>query len=704
MKKRPDREFLLELGVEEIPSGLLPALEEQLEEIFLKELEERRILYSQISTFSTPSRLVVFGKLSLSNLPQVYEVQGPSSKVAFDQNGKPTQAYFGFLKSQQGQEKDLVIRETSRGKYLFLLKKEKPQKVEIILKEMIPQIISKFSLPKYMRWDNSGLKFIRPLRWMVVIYGDKFLRVKLGNLVSSNFTVIRRGGNFKKLKVENIKDYLKKLKREGVVISYRERKEKIQRALQKKADRLNAKVELIPELLSEVANLLESPAVIVCEFKEEFLNLPGVVLLASMAKYQRVFALRDKKNKFLNKFLAVIDSRAGKLNQVRSHYEFVLNARLWDASYFFREDSKQHLEEKVPQLKEIVLHQKLGSIYQKVELLREAGQRIAKILNLDQQESRALLRAIWLSKADLLTRMVYEFPSLEGVMGGIYARMFGEDEEVARAISEHYKPRTNEDDIPGSKLGALLSLLDKCFNLVGFLGIGEIPTGSEDPFALRRQIQALVRILIQYQLEIALEELVEIFFVLLENKLNLQKENLQKLFLNLCRERFQFLMKEEGFPPDLVIGVSKTNFSNLFEVYLRLRKLERIYQRKEFFMACKVVERTANIIKDEEVQLSIGLNREAFREPEEKQLLQAYLENKGRISELIESRAYDKAILLYAQAFYDIIHLFFDRVLVNVEDDSLRRKRKGLLYLINLLLSSRVADLKEMEVLKNARE
>ncbi|MDP8234699.1 MAG: glycine--tRNA ligase subunit beta, partial [Candidatus Saelkia tenebricola] len=541
-----------------------------------------------------------------------------------------------------------------------------------------------------------------PIRTLLIILGDKVLSLKDENFVFPDHVSIRCAGEYKKIKVKNIKDYFKRIEDEGIILSSCRRKEIIAELLNKEAKKLNASVYPNEELLLEVSNLVERPNILSCSFESKFLKLPKVVLLASMAKYQRVFALVDKNNNVLDKFLAIIEDAPQDASVIKNHYEFVLNARLKDADFFYQEDIKISLDSYVDGLKKVLLHNKLGSLFDKIKRLEAAAGEIGNILSLEKNESKNLLRAVYLSKADLLTRMVCEFPSLEGVVGGIYAKYFKENAEVVNAISEHYKPRTNDDDLADNKLGALLSMLDKIYNVIGIIGIGIIPSGSEDPFTIRRQIQSIIRILIQYDLGISLQDLFSAIHRVLKDTLTVDEERIKEVFLTIAQERFCVLMKDENMPQDLIHAVVSVNFKAPNEAYLRIKKMFAIYGKEDFFKTAKVAERTANIIKGEKDLDKEHLNQELFKEAEEQELWEAYLKHKDKVIEKIHNKEYDVAAVLYGEVFYDIIHRFFDRVLVNVEDYSLRRNRKVLMWLINDLLTQKVADLKGMEVLKDA--
>ncbi len=702
--KTQTKDFLLEIGVEEIPAGLVIAVKEQLAENFRKELKKNLLYAKDINSYATPQRLVLEAKLASQNEPEVKKIQGPSETIAFDAEKKPTAAYKGFLKSQGVRESDIKIERTPKGAYLVIEKREKAKKTEAILKEIIPQIILSIALPKYMRWDDSGFKFIRPLRWAVVIFGNSFLEINIGNVLSGDFSLVKKEGVLKRIKIKGINDYFKKIRQENVILDNSKRKDKIKQLICKNAEKIDAEIYFNPDLLSEVVNLVEQPAALVCDFNKEFLKLPEVVLLASMAKYQRVFALVDKDNLFLNKFIALTEGESKNRMQQKKHYEFVLNARLKDADFFFKEDVKENLENKTKRLDSILFHEKLGSVLDKIQALKEAAEFIAGILSLDKDKSAKLARALHLAKADLLTKMVYEFPSLEGVMGGIYARYFGETDDVASAIQEHYLPRTNEDGLPNAIIGALVSLLDKLYNVIGFLGIGIVPSGSEDPFTIRRQVQSIIRILIQYQLDITIDDLFSAIYKPLQSKFTVKEEKIKELFSTLCKERFQYLMREENIPQDLITAVIEVNFHMPSEVYLRIRKLLNIYKSKDFFAAAKVAERTGNIVKDANDLKAQYPDTSIFSDEKERKLFDIYLENKDEITAKIKNKEYAFAMTMYGKVFYDIIHSFFDTVLVNVEDEKIKKNRKVLLYLINELLKDKVADLKGMEVLKDGKQ
>ncbi len=696
-------DFLIELGVEEIPSHLVNSISEQFKDNFIKALDQARVIDKNIKAVATSRRLVLFGELDRESLSQEVIVQGPSEKIAYDKEGKPTQALSGFVKSQGASINDAFIESTDRGNYLFIKKREPSKRTERIIEDVLLDAILDISIPRYMKWDSSEFKFTRPIRSILIIFGTTILKGDFKGIKSSDFTLVREASEYKKVKVKSKADYLKKLKERGIILSYQDREDSIKKILDREAKKVGLSLYPSADLLTEVTNLVESPAVIVCSFNKSYLNLPDVVLLASMAKYQRVFALVDKESKLANQFLAVLDSNPKDRSSIKRHYEFVLDARLKDAALFYNEDIGNSLDSKIERLDGIVLHDKLGTLLDKTNRLKLIAFEISKIVGFDDKKSKDFIRSVELSKVDLLTKMVYEFPSLEGVMGGIYAKNQKESKSVSTAITEHYKPRSNDDALPSTELGALLSLVDKIYNVVGILGIGVVPSGSMDPFTIRRQIQSIVRMLIQYQLEISLENLFSLTFMLFKDSLSEDYDKVKNIFLSIAGERFTVLMADLGIGSDMVEAVSEVNFKVPSEVYLRLKQLLSIYDNKDFYKAIKVLERTSRIVKDKKELESLSLKEEFLKEREELELYRVYLDVKDKIIELIDNREYAKATILYGKSFYDIIDEFFNKVLVNVDEKVLRENRKLLLFEVNKLLTERVLSPKEMEVLKDAK-
>ncbi|MDP8216769.1 MAG: glycine--tRNA ligase subunit beta [Candidatus Kaelpia imicola] len=697
-------DFLIELGAEEIPSNLIESISEQFKDSFIATLckEGVKVERADIEAAATSKRLLLFGELNSESESKEVTLQGPSEKIAYDKDGKPTQALAGFVKSQGVLIEDAFIESTDRGRYLFIKKREKSRKTEDIIVQALLGIISDISIPRYMKWDSSSFKFTRPIRSILLIFGSTILKRDFNGIKSSDFTLIRESSSIKRVKVGSKEGYFKELKARGIVLSIKEREKRIKSLLDREAKKAGFKLYPQAELLAEVVNLVQSPAVIRCSFNKSYLKLPKVVLMASMAKYQRVFALVDKDSKLENQFLAVLDSSPKNKSSIRRHYEFVLDARLRDAALFYNEDIESSLDSRVERLKGIVLHDELGTLLDKTSRLKLMAKEISKILNFDDKKTKDFIRSVELSKVDLLTKMVYEFPSLEGVMGGIYAGHQRESKGVAAAIAEHYKPRSNDDSLPNTELGALLSLVDKLYNVAGILGIGVVPSGSTDPFTIRRQIQSIVRILIQYQLEISLENLFSLAFMLFKNSLSEDYDRVKNIFLSIAGERFSLLMADAGIASDLVEAVSEVNFKVPSEVYLRLRQLLNIYETEDFYKALKVAERTGRIVKDKG-ELTGSIDRRLLKEREELELYKVYLEVEDKIAERVDKREYGKAAILYGKSFYDIIDRFFSEVLVNVDEKKLRENRKLLLSEVNRLLTERVLNPKEMEVLKDAK-
>lgn len=698
MSAKKDLPFLLEIGYEELPFEAQKVLRAKASFLFAQYLKSENIPFDNLLVYVTPRRLVLFSEgIAVRQPSYLVKIQGPKKDIAFDARGNPTSACLGFLRKYGAKMQELKIEDTAKGSYVYLTKKKAGKASSTILKDIIPVWLSSLPFPKTMRWDDSQFKFARPIRWVLTYIGDKNLKVKIAKVKSANYTMIRQGAYFQRLIVKSANDYFQKIKKKGIILSFDQRQIYISKIITNKANQLGCKPHIDCQLLEEVTSLCESPYAIIGEFNKDFLKLPQEVLLASMSKYQRIFAVK-RNNRLVNKFIAILDGCPRNVRRVCKHYEYVLNARLWDASYFYGKDLNMSWEDRIKLLSSLTLEERLGTLQEKVVVMREVAEQLAEILNLDAEIRQYFIRAVELSKADLVSLMVKEFPSLQGIMGGIYAAKSGEAAEVAAAIYEHYQPKTPEDELPRSKLGCLLSVLDKAYNIIGLLGVNITPSGSHDPYGIRRQMHAMMRILSYKRFGISLDLLFSLLYGKLKDKLLVKEEKLKELFFNIARDRFYHIMSD-GIAGDLLRACIDVNFQVPFEVYLRMRQLMRIYNKKSFLKAAKVVERTYNILKG--FKSRKGVEEKLFEYDEEKELWSCYLSNKDAIEELIAQRQYDKATIKYGEVFYDILHRFFDRVMVNVENMELRNNRKELLWRINKLYTEKVANLQEMEVLKD---
>lgn len=694
--------FLLEIGTEEIPAGYIRPALGQMANIFREYLAEARLECKEIRTLGTPRRLVLFTTgLPRQQASYTKEIMGPRQGIAFDEAGKPTPALLGFTRRYQASPYTVKLKDTNKGKICYLTITTKGEKTEIILSRLIPLLLSKISFAKSMWWQEKSLTFARPIRYLLALFNQRPLKVSISNIVASNKTFGHHILAPRPITMSsaNLSQYKKRLNRAYVVVDDKERRSRIansaNRILAKYGSRLDN-----GDLLNEVTNLVEYPVALEGSFNQKFLVLPEAVLESAMKSQQRYFPVRDRYRKIQPKFIVI--SNGGKNQRlIKEGNERVLNARLADAVFFWEKDKKTRLEAKVEGLKEVAFLGNLGSYYEKIQRLKYVAEFI--LSNLDNlTELRSILhRSAELCKADLLTGMVGEFPDLQGIMGYEYARLQGELPEVARAIREHYLPRYQNDAVPESRAGIILALAEKFDNLAACFTLNLKPTGSQDPYALRRQTLGIIRIILHHNLALSYRKIV--LFAL---------EQIQKTMMNLpgktkpalkapreyadeimlfLRERLHQLCLDEKYPYDFIRATLVSGFDNLTDFKLRLDTLVKLARESLWSKLVTVVERTYNIGKDVKVS---GLVREdLFEEPEERQLWEIYKNNRLAVQHLIDQKRYLEAARLYTKTFAGPVHTFFDRVFVNVDNAALRNNRILLVKHINRLYSDQIADL-----------
>ncbi len=685
------RDLLLEIGTEEMPPLEAPRLAIQLKDAAEELFREARVGFEAASVFYTPRRLTLLVKgVEEEQRETVEEIRGPSKRVAFDEDGNPTQAAQGFARRQGVAVEELIVKETPDGEYVFAIKRTPGRPTAELLPQLLPQIIKKLSPSETMRWDDSGVRFIRPIRWLLALFGEEPIEFQYGRLTSKPITRGHRFLGKREIPVRSIRDYFDVLAQNGVVLDPLERREGIERALEKIAQKVKAHPAKTDALLEEITNNLEHPTPVLGAFPEEFLELPREILETTIVEHQKFvpFALGEKAAPY---FVGFRDGPEDADGTVRRGYERVVKARLWDSKFFFEVDRKEPLAARVPQLKTVIFQEQLGTIWDKVERMRRWGQALAERLNLSEEEQRAVDRTIYLSKADLLTAMVGEFPDLEGVVGGIYARLDGEPEPVWRGVYEHYLPKAAGDPLPESITGTIASLADKLDTVVGSLLLGEEPTGSRDPFGLRRKANGIIRIAIERELDIDFYELIhelEGLYAFLKDRKPL--ERVEAFF----HDRLALELRDDyRLAYDLVDAVVAVRDGNFYRVWRKAKSLERLRDREEFQALVIAFSRVANITRD---QPTHGFNPQHFQEEAERELWRAYLKAEGHIKKLLPQGDYD-AVIEKLLTLKDPIDRYFDEVLVMAPDPLLRQNRLGFLSKVKELFLT-VGDLSKIVV------
>ncbi len=680
------KELLLEVGTEEIPARFTPKALENLAELMKKELAALEVSFGEVRTLGTPRRLVLWiGDVGEFQKDTVERKLGPPKHLAFDDGGKPTRAAEGFAKTQGLRVEDLETVATEKGEYLCTVRREKGEKTSDLLKESLPRVITSVPFLKSMRWGSSGLRFVRPIHWILALFDGQVIPFCLEDIESGDVTYGHRFMSPGSFRVKGFGDYLKKARRASVVVDPGERKSMIERGIHEAAGRVSGKILLNQELLEEVTYLVEYPVVVLGDFEKDFLSLPKDVIVHAMEDHQRYFPVVDTGGKLLPHFVCVCNTQAVDMGVVRRGNERVLRARLSDARFFFNKDIEVPLEKRVEDLKDVIFQAKLGTSYDKVMRIRALSRFLARKLGPDVEGS--VDRAALLCKADLVTGMVGEFPGLQGIIGREYALLSGEPQEVADAIHEHYLPAFVGDRLPSSAIGSFISIADKIDTITGCFSVGLIPTGAGDPLALRRQALGILNILVEKQVPISLKEIIGKSIESLKEKSELPLKEVGESVLEFFRQRFQNLLISKGTPHDAVEAVLGVDFDDVADCQERIAALVEVRKAKEFLPLAVAFKRVVNISRDHTFREIIP---SLFREDAEKRLYGSFLEISERVGHLLRARDYRQALVELTQ-LKEPVDRFFDHVLVMEKDRKIRDNRLALLGLIADLFSQ-IAD------------
>ncbi len=667
-------EFLLEIGTEEIPAGFIPPALEALSKLFRKTLARSGIGCGPVETYATPRRLILsVMDLESQQAAKETEKTGPPRDSAFDAQGKPTKAAIGFARSQGVDVADLVMVKTPRGEQIAVRKKEGGRPTPEVLPEILPGVLEKIPFPKTMRWMDLDARFVRPVHWIVALFNGKVVPFTFGNVTSGKES---RGHRFlppKSFSVSSLDDLKKKLEHQGVIIDPELRAEKIQSEIKGLVEPEGLSVFDDPDLLEEVKFLVESPYPIMGEFSAEFLELPTPILTTCMKKHQRYFSVLDGQARITNRFIAVNNTPVKDTEASVKGHERVLKARLEDARFYFLEDRKTPLIDRLEALKGVVFHSRLGTSFEKVQRFTSLARDLAQQLAPDRIEE--VERAALLAKCDLETGIVYEFPELQGVIGSYYAQMDGEPEDVGTAIREHYLPAYAGDRLPEGMTGALVSVADRIDTIAGCFSVGLIPTGAADPYALRRHALGVIQTVIILERPLDLRELVKKAVGLVGDKRRRDADEVENDVMDFIRTRFVNFHTSLEFPLDVVEAAVRARFEDLVDARRRVEALTTWKRRDDFDAIMIGFKRVVNILRGTE---PCGMSEEFLVEDYEKALFTAFNDVRRRAAPLIDKGEYAKALEIMAELKRPIDE-FFDEVMVMVDDEQLRNNRLGLL-------------------------
>ncbi|MBI3615578.1 MAG: glycine--tRNA ligase subunit beta [Candidatus Omnitrophica bacterium] len=739
-------DFLLEIGCEELPADYLPLALNWGESggglpfSAACAFSGNKIGWQEIWTYGTPRRLVLWVKGVEPVINKSEE--GPPVQIAFDSQGKPTRAAESFAQRHGLKISQLKRKQTAKGERLCA---EYDVPVTKILTDLIPVIIKGIGFPKTMRWDESGVRFARPIRWLLALYGSKPVSVLFGRIKSGKTTYGTRRCGGKAVVISTPASYFPTLTRlkvhleEGLhykskgdsfepLPSHPRKREELLKRLAAAAKRCAGRLadettEEFGWLLSTSTFLAEEPVVEAGSFRKEYLELPPEVLATSMAKHLKLFSVHSPNGeKLLNRFLAVLEGKPAKAAAVVANIERILEARFVDARFFYQADTKGSLEGKVPHLQKVVFHEKLGTVGERIPRLERLMKNLAGQLSIADPTRWELERVARVAKADLVTQMVREFPSLQGIIGGHYAKVGGDPVDVTEAIAQQYQPRTANDPIPSTALGTLVSLADRLDTLIGYFGVGLKPTGSADPYSLRRQAMGLVRILIDPPPEgisfvgLSIDRLFDEGIQSWGSRMTIDPKTLKKELHVFLEERFEWLaFVRDGIPRELIAAVltagsddseitsgaaSSSRSHDLAGAWERLKILQKFWtdpKRKPVLIkAAKVAERTGRIVKAAKETDGFGkINPEAFKESSEKKLWAVWNQVAPKVQEQVKRRQYREAITSYS-ALYPEVHEFFETVFVMDENLEVRKNRLAFMKEIFQSLSNGFADLSKL--------
>lgn len=677
--------LLLELGTEELPPLRLTLMSKEFGDNFTKLLISNNLSYDSVETFCSPRRLAILvHNLSEKQEDTTQMRRGPAKKVAFDDSGNPSKALLGFAKSCGLNVDDLEEIVTDKGVWLGANIKSIGKNTIDLIPDFLAESLQKLPIAKKMRWGNSDFEFVRPVHWIVALFGSQIVPIKLFGVSSSNESRGHRFHSPDKFTINSAEEYQASLMEHDVVANFEDRKQMISEQVFKAAQDLGGVVKINPNLLDEVTNLVEYPVALSGCFDDKFLQIPVEAIVAFMEGHQKFFAIFNENGELLPKFIAISNIRSTNPESVISGNERVIRPRLSDALFFWEQDKKHDLDEQINLLNNVVHQKQLGSVYDKVQRLVKISIYLAEKINSNVKD---VGRAALLAKADLLSNMVGEFPKLQGIMGKYYAINSGEVEEVAQAIEDHYLPRYAGDKLPRTDIGSIVAMADKIDSLVGTFGIGEKPTGDKDPFSLRRSALGLIRILVEKNLPINLSELIDFSTKLFEDKITSNKD-----VLPFIMDRFEIMQYSQGISHEIFNSVQlKTTFSDFINRQQALISFEKTEVAEGLVQANK---RIVNLLKKVEVSTDLVVNPDLFIEEAEGALYSSAKEIQKEVNVLVSNEDYFQALEVLSR-LSPYIEKFFDTIMVMSDDKTIKYNRLSILFMLrNMFLQ--VADISKM--------
>jgi len=669
------KDLLIELGTEELPPKALKGLAQAFKNGIAKGLDAADLSYDNIKSYATPRRLALLvSQLAITSPDKSVERRGPALQAAFDEEGCPTKAAQGFARSCHVEVEQLSKLETDKGAWLAFTLEEKGKQSAELLPGIFQAALDKLPIPKRMHWGDLDAMFVRPVHWAILMLGDSVIHANILSVSTSNTT---RGHRFHKpgrLTLSIPSEYENLLAEQGMVIAdFDKRQSLIRQQINAAAQEAGGKAVIDPDLLDEVTSMVEWPQVIVGEFEQHFLDVPSEALISAMKKHQKYFHIVDSNNQLMPYFITISNIQSTDPVQIKQGNERVIRPRLSDANFFWTQDKKTPLINKLERLKSVVFQNKLGTVYEKTQRVTELAAIIASELNADTGLAK---RAAQLAKCDLMSEMVNEFPDLQGIMGRYYASNDGEDMAVALALDEQYMPRFSGDQTPSSVIGQTLSIAERIDTLMGIFALGQIPSGDKDPFALRRAALGLLRTIIEHKLVLDIPEILQKSAALFPLKINATEacEPVYKFML----DRLKGYFSEQNISIDVFDSVIALTPAQPYDFACRIQAVNQFKQLEAAESLAAANKRIANILKKLKGKIPTDINSNLFVEEAEKHLAEQLSSVSERIEPLIAQSLYTQALTELSE-LREVVDTFFDDVMVMTDDEALKNNRIALL-------------------------
>ena len=681
------KKLLFEIGTEELPANYMPNILKDLKTLSLKKLQDARVPFADVTVLGTPRRLAVLvSGVEETQADSTEEFKGPAVNIAF-KDGEPTKAAQGFARGKGVDVKDLVVKDN----YIYAVKHIQGRATAELLPHVLQEILTNIPFPNHMRWADFDFRFLRPIRWLVALFGTEVVPVSITDIRSDRYTMGHRFLSNKQIEIPVADDYVKILEENFVIADQDKRREMIRQQITELAREEGGEIEIAADLLEEVNYLVEYPTPLCGKFEDKYLALPEAAIITPMRDHQRYFPVRGKDGRLLNKFIAVRNGGKAFLENVTHGNERVLRARLSDAEFFFNEDRKQKLETYEEKIKTVVFQEGLGNMYDKSQRL----EKLVEMIHFGQQ-SRVplddLKRAARLSKCDLVTGMVTEFTELQGVMGREYARLDGEKADVCEGIFEQYLPRFAGDIQPKPEIGQILSIADKVDNIVATFSRGKAPTGSQDPFALRRQALGIINILLDSQKHMDMAKVVGASILLLKVPMEKVKE-LATQIIEFIRLRFRNLLLEQKIRYDVIDAVlADERNNNLYDLYLRAQALNEYVNSDKAADMIQAATRVNNL--SSKAEIIVPVNETLFKEEAEKALYAVVKKMDNDVIPLTVRYDYAGTLNILSELNAPV-NKFFDDVMVMDKDEAVKNNRLSLLCQIKDIVNC-VGDLSKL--------